>query len=163
METKSEQPVSMYVLFARMFAILARRMEERLGEEGREIMAQSVKEFGEERGREIARRARANGNENDLEHYLGSYDMERSGLFDYKDTYEEGAVRQVFRECIFAKTWKEEGQERYGRIYCDNIDPSIARGYNEKLMCVHDKMMYDDGQCTFCFTMKCDSSNGSSS
>lgn len=149
-----EQPVSMYVLFAKMFCITARRMEERLGEEGLEIMAQAVREFGQERGKDIARRARENGNENDLEHYLGNYDMERSELFDYQDVYEDGAVHQVFNRCIFADTWMKEGRERYGRIYCENIDPSIAWGYNEMLMCVHDKMMYDDGECTFCFKMK---------
>lgn len=149
-----DEPVSMYVLFARMFSIIARHMEARLGEEGLRIMAQAVQEFGEERGRDIACRARQRGNENDLENYLVNYDMERSGLFGYENTYGEGEVRQEFDRCIFAETWMKEGQERYGRIYCENIDPSIARGYNEQLMCIHDKMMYDDHKCTFCFKMK---------
>lgn len=153
-DQKIEEPVSMYVLFARMFSIIARRVEERLGDEGRKIMAQAVREFGEERGKDIARRARNKGNENDLQNYLVNYDMERSGLFGYENTYGEEEVRQVFDRCIFAETWMEEGQERYGRIYCENIDPSIAHGYNERLMCIHDKMMYDDHKCTFCFRMK---------
>ncbi|MCD8171666.1 MAG: L-2-amino-thiazoline-4-carboxylic acid hydrolase, partial [Clostridiales bacterium] len=73
-----DEPVSMYILFARMFSIIARRVEERLGDEGRELMAQSVQEFGEGRGKDIARRARQRGNENDLQNYLVNYDMERS-------------------------------------------------------------------------------------
>lgn len=149
-----EDPVSMYVLFARMFSIIARRIEERLGEEGLGIMARSVQEFGEERGKDIAERARQKGNENDLGNYLVNYDMERSGLFGYEDTYGEEEIRQEFDRCIFAETWIKEGQERYGRIYCENIDPAIARGYNESLMCIHDKIMYDDHKCTFCFKMK---------
>ena len=149
-----DEPVSMYILFARMFSIIARRIEERLGDEGREIMVRSVQEFGEERGKDIARRARQKGNENDLQNYLVNNDMERSGLFGYENTYGEDEVRQEFDRCIFAETWMKEGQERYGRIYCENIDPSIARGYNERLVCEHDKMMYDDHKCTFCFKMK---------
>ena len=151
---RMDEPVSMYVLFARMFSIVARRLEERLGDEGREIMAQSVREFGMDRGKDIAQRARNRGFDNDLENYLKNYDMERSGLFGYEDTYGDGEVRQVFDRCVFAETWKKEGQEKYGRIYCENIDPSIAQGYNENLMCIHDKMMYDDQKCTFCFKMK---------
>ena len=71
------------------------------------------------------------------------------------DCYE--ANRNIFGEftgCVFAETWMAEGQEKYGRIYCENIDPAIAYGYNENLVCQHDKIMYDDKKCTFCFYMK---------
>lgn len=149
-----KNPVSMFVLFARFFAIVARRMEERLGEEGLQIMREAVNEWGFERGRNIARRAQENGGENDLMSYLENYDMERADDFGYEDQYTENAVLQEFTGCVFAKTWMEEGQERYGRIYCENIDPAIARGYNENLVCQHDKIMYDDHKCTFCFYMK---------
>ena len=122
-DKKMQNPVSMFVLFARFFAIIARRLEERLGEEGLQIMKEAVNEWGFERGKDIARRARANGRENDLMSYLENYDMERS-------------------------------DEKYGRIYCENIDPAIAKGYNEDLVCEHDKIMYDDQKCTFCFYMR---------
>ena len=153
-DKRMENPVSMFVLFARMFAIVARRVEERLGEEGRQIMVDAVKEFGFERGRDIARRAAARGQDNTLEHYLENYDMERSDNFGYDNTYTKDAVYQEFSGCVFAETWMAEGQEKYGRIYCENIDPSIASGYNQDLECIHDKIMYDDHKCTFCFRMK---------
>lgn len=56
-----DEPVSMYILFARMFSIIARRIEERLGDEGREIMVRSVQEFGEERGKGYCQKGAAEG------------------------------------------------------------------------------------------------------
>ncbi|MCI8598407.1 MAG: L-2-amino-thiazoline-4-carboxylic acid hydrolase [Lachnospiraceae bacterium] len=153
-DKKMQNPVSMFVLFARFFAIIARRLEERLGEEGLQIMKEAVNEWGFERGKDIARRARANGRENDLMSYLENYDMERSDDFGYENKYTETQVCQEFQGCVFAETWMAEGQEKYGRIYCENIDPAIAKGYNEDLVCEHDKIMYDDQKCTFCFYMR---------
>ncbi len=153
-DKRMDDPVSMFVLFSRFFAIAARRMEERLGEEGLQIMADSVREFGIERGKDIARRAAAKGQANDLLNYLSNYDMERSEEFGYDNDITAEAVRQEFRGCVFAETWMAEGQEKYGRIYCENIDPAIAYGYNENMVCEHDKIMYDDKKCTFCFRMK---------
>ena len=153
-DKRMDNPVSMFVLFARFFAIIARRLEERLGDEGRQIVADSVREFGIERGKDIARRAAAKGQTNDLLNYLSSYDMERSEDFGYSNDITKDAVRQEFTGCVFAETWMAEGQEKYGRIYCENIDPAIAYGYNENLVCHHDKIMYDDKKCTFCFYMK---------
>ena len=153
-ENRMKDPVSMFVLFARFFAIMARRLEERLGEEGLQIMGEVVKEWGIERGTDIANRARENGKENTLMNYLKSYDMERSDEFVYENKYSEKEVFQEFQGCVFAETWIKEKKEKYGRIYCENIDPAIAKGYNENLICEHDKIMYDDKKCSFCFYMK---------
>ena len=83
--------------------------------------------------------------------YLKSYDMERSDEFVYENKYSEREVFQEFQGCVFAETWIKEKKEKYGRIYCENIDPAIAKGYNENLICEHDKIMYDDKKCSFCF------------
>lgn len=146
--------VSMFVLFARFFAIVSRRLEERLGEEGLRIMGEAVREWGFERGKNIAERAQADGGENNLMNYLENYDMEREEDFGYENKYTENEIFQEFTGCVFAETWMAEGHERYGRIYCENIDPAIARGYNKNLACRHEKIMYDDHKCTFCFYME---------
>ena len=64
------EEVNMYVLFARMFAHIAREVEEACGEKGIEALRAGVRSFGEERGRNIAARAAAQGHEADAEHYL---------------------------------------------------------------------------------------------
>lgn len=153
-EEKIEDAVNMYVLFAKFFSITAKQLEKDFGEAGLNSLAEAVKSFGYERGKDIATRAAAAGKENNLENYLSSYDMERSELFGYQNDIRPDAVYQVFDRCVFAETWIGEQNEKYGRIYCEHIDPAIASGYNEKMVCDHDHIMYENGECTFCFRMK---------
>lgn len=154
MQEQVKEPVSMFVLFARMFSITAKNLEKEFGEKGLKVLEDSVKEFGIERGKDIAARAKANGKENTLENYLDNYDMGRSEEFGYDTVYKQDGIHQDFHRCVFAKTWMEASEEKYGRIYCENIDPAIVEGYNENMECVHDHIMYADGHCTFCFRMK---------
>lgn len=148
------EPVSMYQLFARMFVHLARTTCERFGEEGEAAVREAVKSFGEERGRDIRRRAAANGHPNTPEHYLRSYDMGRSGEFESEAAYGENQVEQLFTGCVFAREFQAMGAEQYGLMYCQEIDPAIAHGYNENMDCIHDRHMFKDKQCTFCFRLK---------
>lgn len=154
MQEEVKETVSMFVLFAKMFSITAKNLEKEFGEKGLKVLEDSVKEFGIERGKDIAARAKANGKENTLENYLDNYDMGRSEEFGYDTVYKQDGIHQDFHRCVFAKTWMDAGEEKYGRIYCENIDPAIAEGYNENMECVHDHIMYADGHCTFCFRMK---------
>ena len=153
-DVKIDNPVNMYVLFARFFSIVAEQLEKDFGDDGLKSLEQSVKIFGYLRGKDIARRAANEGKENSLLNYLDSYDMERSELFGYKNDIQADEVKQVFHKCVFAETWIGEKKEKYGRIYCENIDPSIARGYNEDMICDHDHIMYDNNECTFSFKLK---------
>ena len=113
-----KEPVSMFVLFAKMFSITAKNLEKEFGEKGLKVLEDSVKEFG------------------------------------YQTTYGKNKIHQDFTRCVFAKTWMDANEEKYGRIYCENIDPAIAAGYNQNMECIHDAIMYKDGHCTFCFRMK---------
>lgn len=150
----SKKTVSMFVLFAKMFSITAKNLEKEFGEKGLKVLEDSVKEFGIERGKDIAARAKADGVENTLEQYLDHYDMGRSEEFGYQTTYGKNEIHQDFTRCVFAKIWMDANEEKYGRIYCENIDPAIAAGYNQNMECIHDAIMYKDGHCTFCFRMK---------
>ncbi|MCH3949414.1 MAG: L-2-amino-thiazoline-4-carboxylic acid hydrolase [Acidaminococcus sp.] len=151
---KLDKPVSMFVLFARFFSILAKNMEKEFGEKGLAVLKQSVIDWGIVRGKDIAHRAEQSGKKNDLAAYLPSYDMERSELFGYDTQYGKDEIHQDFTRCVFAETWMKAGEDKYGRIYCENIDPAIVKGYNEEMECIHDHIMYKDGHCTFCFRMK---------
>ena len=101
-DQKMKEPVSMFVLFARMFSITAKNLEKEFGEKGLEVLAESVREFGIARGRDIAERAKANGEDNSLHNYLKNYDMERSELFGYKNEYTPDEIHQEFTRCVFA-------------------------------------------------------------
>ena len=94
------------------------------------------------------------GHANDAEHYLSCYDMGRTDYFYSEDDVKSHSVEQVFTKCVFAKTWTDDGDEKYGIHYCQIIDPAIACGYNEHLKCTHDKHFFKDGQCHFLFEMQ---------
>lgn len=148
------EPVDMYVLFARLFADIAREVDAVYGEEGIKVVREGVRKFGERRGKDIARRAALLGHKNDAQHYLSCYDMGRSDFFHSDNIIKEDSVEQVFDHCVFAETWEKDGDQKYGIHYCEMIDPAIAQGYNPCFACQHDKHFFKDGHCHFLFEMK---------
>lgn len=147
--------VSIYTIMASLFAEIAEEVTAHFGKEGEEAIRQAVRNFGEKRGRDIASNVQAAGEEIKAENYLPYYDMERSELFKYENTYQPGQVKQHFSDCIFATAWREMGQEKLGLLYCEEIDPAIARGYHSKFKCHHDKyLLKGDGCCNFVFKME---------
>ncbi len=154
-DNESKEPVSWATLFCRLFACMAEEMIEQLGEEkGEKAVRDAVWKFGVARGKDIARRAKEAGCENDIDSYLPNYDMGRADDFSAQNEYGDNEVKQLFTECGFAEAWLGDGTERYGKLYCDMIDPAIVHGYNENMECIHDKRIYEDGVCSFCFKMK---------
>lgn len=51
---KDLEPVTMYHMFAKLFAHLAKEVSDTFGDAGKEAVRRAVKNFGEERGRDIA-------------------------------------------------------------------------------------------------------------
>lgn len=148
------EPISMYQMFAKMFALVAKEVVDEFGDKGREAVKRGVWNFGVERGKGIADRAKARGKPNNSDNYLTSYDMDRSDEFESFDTYGDGQVEQLFTKCVFASQFQKDGMEEYGILYCEMIDPAIAYGYNPNLQCIHEKHFFTHGECTFCFKMK---------
>lgn len=153
-EKKYLEPVSMYNIAAQLFAHVAKAVIDKYGEEAREAIKEGVRALGEERGKDIARRAAIVGETNEIENYLTNYDMGRSELFEYETLNNEKKIEQNFTKCVFADQWQKDGMEEYGVLYCEMIDPAIAKGFNPNLEVVHDKHFFKDGVCHFCFYMK---------
>lgn len=153
-DSESQDPVSWSTLFCRLFAHLAKEVTDRFGEEGEEAIKAGVWSFGLERGRNIAERAKASGSEIDVYSYLPNYDMGRGDDFTADSTYGDNQVEQLFKQCGFADQWLQDGTEEYGKFYCDMIDPAIVKGFCDDMECIHDKRIYEDGVCSFCFRMK---------
>ena len=149
------EPDTIFAVMAKLFANIAKVMVEEFGkEDGERVMMDSVGSFGEERGRDIARRAAAVGKPNTMENYLSNYDMARSNLFEYETLFHPMEIEQTFTKCAFAEQWKKDGMEEYGILYCHMIDPSIAKGYNPNFEVIHDRYVLKEGVCHFRFQMK---------
>ena len=151
------KPVSIYTLFARLFADVAKEVSDEFGSAGEEAVRRGVRKFGERRGQQIAANAAADGKPNDLENYLPYYDMERSALFTYDTTMTNEVIDQKFYQCPFAQEFLQSGMKEIGKLYCDEIDDSIARGYNPNLK--HEEVSHLlDGStsCHMTFTLKKD-------
>lgn len=154
-ELPSPGSVSIYTLMANLFAETAKEVIESFGQEGEAAIRRAVRTFGRKRGAEMAQNVARDGKQANEINYLPYYDMARSELFECENSYEPGSLTQDFSKCIFARAFKESGLEKYGLIYCQEIDPAIASGYNPAFKCRHDKyLLQGDGSCLMTFSLE---------
>ncbi|MGN7300607.1 L-2-amino-thiazoline-4-carboxylic acid hydrolase [Ferdinandcohnia sp. SAFN-114] len=147
------QNLTIYALMAKLFAQISKAVVDRFGEQGKDAVREGVRTFGEERGRGIAQRARVNGEVNSRENYLTNYDMGRSELFTYTTEYKPGEIEQNFTVCPFGQQWADDDMHEYGILYCQMIDPAVAKGFNPEFEVEHDKYILKDGNCHFRFKL----------
>ncbi|MFJ5763464.1 L-2-amino-thiazoline-4-carboxylic acid hydrolase [Neobacillus sp. NPDC093182] len=148
------ESITMFSIMAKLFAQVSKAVVDCFGEEGREVIMEAVRTFGEERGRNIAKRAAMAGEPNEIDHYLSNYDMGRSELFQYETLFHPKEIEQTFTKCAFAEQWIKDGMQEYGILYCQMIDPAIAKGFNRNFEVVHDQYILKEGVCHFRFQMK---------
>ncbi len=146
--------LTIYALMAKLFAQVSKAVVDQYGEKGKDVIREGVRTFGEERGRGIAQRARANGKANTIENYLTNYDMGRSDLFTYTTEYKPGEIEQNFTLCPFGQQWADDDMHEYGILYCQMIDPAIAKGYNPNFEVEHDQYILREGNCHFRFKLE---------
>ncbi|MEH6943614.1 L-2-amino-thiazoline-4-carboxylic acid hydrolase [Bacillus sp. JJ722] len=151
--------LTIYALMAKLFGQLSKAVVDQFGDEGKDAVREGVRTFGEERGRGIAQRARANGEKNTINNYLSNYDMGRSDLFTYTSDFKPEEIEQNFTACPFGQQWADDNMHEYGILYCEMIDPAVARGYNNKFEVEHDKYVLKEGNCHFRFKLKESDSN----
>lgn len=153
-ENAGREAHTMFAMMAKIFAHITKAVVDQFGEKGQDAVRLGVGSFGEERGRDIARRAAAVGEPNTMDHYLSNYDMGRSELFEYETIFHPTEIEQTFTKCAFAEQWKKDGMGEYGILYCEMIDPSIAKGFNPNFEVIHDQYVLKEGTCHFRFQMK---------
>ena len=111
-----------------------------------------VDEFGEARGRELAVKARQAARDQGLplepEHYgAGGPNWPSIGASDDVEQSEvEGEMRTYIRGCGLSKTWREQGGESLGRLYC-LVDASKMMAYNPYYKVIHLQAEPDGDEC----------------
>ncbi|MFD1040012.1 L-2-amino-thiazoline-4-carboxylic acid hydrolase [Virgibacillus byunsanensis] len=145
---------TIYGLMAKMFAQVTKAVVDSFGEEGQNAIKEGVRTFGEERGTGIAERAKHFNKPNTIDNYLSNYDMGRSDLFEFETIFKENVIEQTFTQCPFGQQWADDGMHEYGILYCQMIDPAVAKGFNPDFEVEHDQYVLKEGVCHFNFKLE---------
>jgi hypothetical protein len=144
---------TIYALMAKLFAQVSKVFVDEYGEDGQDAIREGVRTFGEARGEGIADRAKHMGEDTTIEHYLSNYDMGRSDLFEFESIFKPENIEQTFTKCPFGQQWADDDMHEYGILYCQMIDPAVAKGYNPDFEVEHDKYVLKEGVCHFNFKL----------
>jgi hypothetical protein len=139
---------------ALLFGLVTKEIFERVGNEtGGSALRAAVRRYGEQRGRRMALRAQTNGEELSMTNFL-IYGEWRSGtgLGQHELSKEGPDVRMVVTRCPWALTWMEADLSPYGRLYCQEIDQALVRGFNPDLIIDVNRTQTNDGEpCDFLY------------
>jgi hypothetical protein len=139
---------------ALLFALLSRSAVSHLGtENGEKIMREAVRCYGEQRGRRMALRAQSDGEPLTMLNYMayGEWRAE-AGESEQSMTEMIPHAHSFITRCPWNQDWIESDLLRYGRLYCLEIDPALARGFNPALRLDVLSTLSNDGRpCEFVF------------
>ncbi|MFQ6111933.1 MAG: L-2-amino-thiazoline-4-carboxylic acid hydrolase [Nitrospinota bacterium] len=119
--------------FAAFYAVVARKLRERLGEEGLELLKEALREFGRRRGEEIRQRVKEKGLPLTLENFVSHYNLPMAPAWRSERHLREKERSSDIFFCPFADLWLKEGVPELGLLYCQEVDPAIRKGYREDL------------------------------
>jgi hypothetical protein len=131
----------------------AKAIVEELGEErGIKVISRAIKSYGSKIGKKTKEEVLAKGLEAIPENFNkgDTYRVPNihGALHDTRGVIEvDGAKRVHSTGCIAGKVWKEEGEEKLGRLYC-YMDVAKYMAFNPHYKYVHIKAVPDgDGCC----------------
>lgn len=117
-----------------LFGLIARECDERLGEKGLETCRKAVVIMARERGLRSAMRCAANGDELNMHNFLCYGELLDKEGWNQAQVAEYGPVYCTDTVCCaWYETWKKYGLEKYGYLYCDEIDRNLLYGFNPQL------------------------------
>jgi hypothetical protein len=146
----TEQVVSMCRRLAELYISFAQTLVEELGQEkGREVIRRAIHRYGQGVGERIRQKVEAQGLPLTIENFRKFSDLP-SLVFKGSPLVVEGERRNRVYDCSLASVWKEMGEEELGRLYC-YVDQAKIEGYNPEFEYVHVKTTLDS-DLSFCET-----------
>jgi hypothetical protein len=128
----------------------AEMLVDELGEtRGKALIVKAIRRYGEKIAAKARQAAQAQGLPLEPEHYgAGGPNWPSIGSADEAGEIEvEGETRTTIRGCGLAKTWREQGNESLGRLYC-LVDAAKMMAYNPAYKVIHLQAEPDgDGCC----------------
>ena len=145
-------------LAAQLFSSVAKFVVERLGpEEGEALLKQAVEYFGEQRGRRIAERVRAENLPTTFKNWLIYSDIDATRNFQPQPDVQDGDLVVRVEDCTFYRAAEEWGLGDFAKIYCKYVDYAILHGYNPEVKLVlKERQATGEDHCVFRYIMKAD-------
>jgi hypothetical protein len=142
-----------------LFALIARHTIEQFGaNEGEAVIRKAIRRYGNQRGKRMAMRAQANSQDLTMPGYL-SYGEWQPSAYDIMSSTKEDIeldMRMKVVKCPWNDAWVKYGLIQYGRIYCQEIDDALIKGFNPALTLETISTLSNDGQpCVFIYRDAC--------
>jgi len=120
-------------LTALLYYHLTKAMVEDFGDAAKATIKKGIRNFGLERGRNIADKVKAAGLELTIENMDRFYDMPIVEGWDPQREYDENHTKKnITKSCTFAEVWLSKDWAEIGHIYCE-VDTALRDGYSEHI------------------------------
>jgi hypothetical protein len=137
---------------AMLFAFIAKETIDTFGKRGETAITAGVERYGKQRGRRMALRVLADGNELDVMNYLIYGEWEAfPGQMDLRFPTYFPEVRMQNYRCPWYTEWSKRGFLEYGYYYCKNVDAALACGFNGMILNLLRNRTNGDECCDFVF------------
>jgi hypothetical protein len=139
---------------ALLYGWISRAVVELVGEQkGEAVMRKAARQYGEERGRRMALRAKANGHPLSMINYIAYMEWKASPGEMKRKVVESSPHAKVYvHECPWYIAWEKKGMIPYGRFFCLEIDKALVSGFNPELrLDVNGTRTNGSAQCEFVF------------
>lgn len=140
---------------ALLFAWITREVIMRFGvEKGEVAIRKATRRYGEQRGQRMALRARADGRQLSMADFMvyGEWTPSDPSAMESETVAEGPHIRVQVSRCPWSTVWSREGLLGFGRLYCQEIDHALVRGFNPDLRLDVNKTQTNDGEpCEFVF------------
>jgi hypothetical protein len=117
------------------------------------IIREAVVQYGNERGKRMALRAKQNGRVLDMTAFLEYVEwLAEPGDADWLTEVKNGDTYTKVLKCPWFTAWKNNNVIEYGKYYCKYIDDAVKKGFNPDLK-VEVKSTLSEGRdyCEFIF------------
>jgi hypothetical protein len=118
-----------------LFALLARAVLVHCREErGEQIVRRAVRRYGEQRGQRMRLRAERDGEPLTMLNYMAYGEWRASeGESEQRMGETTPDAYSYVNRCPWNQAWVESDLLHYGRLYCQEIDLALVRGFNPQL------------------------------
>lgn len=139
---------------AQLFAAISKSAIQEIGAAKAEpLIRQAVREYGRQRGKRMALRAKEYGHALTMENYFayGEWAVPKNEMH-FKFVEKTPHARMQIYRCPWYETWKENHALEFGKYFCQEIDEALVRGFNPDLVLQVNSTRTNGGEvCDFVF------------